>query len=556
MGSNEDYLDNLLQSMLAEEGEAEAQKSLIDSGETDNAQENEEVDLDALLNSLEGIEDIVQENAQEKEQEETEEAEKDIWAVEEDAAAEEQPEKEQDETGEDQAETKMLSPEEIEAMFAQMDAEEALEAGQESDEKMYSDEELQEDDAESGESEDDLLAMLEGMEEQDPDLNEINSLLEKSDHHEAVDDDVMALLDEDEEAQVYPAFEMDEAEQTDSVDDSEASEKPEKSRRKRKERKKREKVKAPKEKAVKEKKEGFFSRLFKALTEEEEKVNTADTYDMNAENEAILQEMEQEDAATIPEKKGKKPKKEKKKKEKEPKKEKAKKEKKPKKEKVKKEKVPKAPAPKGKPLPKKKTAVVVLFAATVFAAVMLFSDFVPGIMEIRKAREAFEQADYETTFALLAGREHREEEENIYQASLLVAQMQRSMDSYLNYQRMGMDIQALDALIKGIGKYEEVSAEAGELGIQSRVDEIYTAILSALDSAYGISEDEAKEIFAEKEDDVYYTIALKRVLGMEIPAIGHQGTESADGMIQEVVSEEDVPQEDMLDAENDFLNDY
>lgn len=549
MGSNEDYLDNLLQSMLAEEGEAEAQKSLIDSGETDNAQENEEVDLDALLNSLEGIEDIVQENAQEKEQEETEEAEKDIWAVEEDAAAEEQPEKEQDETGEDQAETKMLSPEEIEAMFAQMDAEEALEAGQESDEKMYSDEEQQEDDAESGESEDDLLAMLEGMEEQDPDLNEINSLLEKSDHHEAVDDDVMALLDEDEEAQVYPAFEMDEAEQTDSVDDSEASEKPEKSRRKRKERKKREKVKAPKEKAVKEKKEGFFSRLFKALTEEEEKANTADTYDMNAENEAILQEMEQEDAAAIPEKKGKKPKKEKKKKEKKPKKEKAKKEKKPKKEKVKKEKAPKAPVPKGKPLPKKKTAVVVLFAATIFAAVMLFSDFVPGIMEIRKAREAFEQADYETTFALLAGREHREEEENIYQASLLVAQMQRSMDSYLNYQRMGMDIQALDALIKGIGKYEEVSAEAGELGIQSRVDEIYTAILSALDSAYGISEDEAKEIFAEKEDNVYYTIALKRALGIEIPRAEQEEPEATEDRIEEI-----IPQEDMLDAESDFVD--
>ena len=207
--------------------------------------------------------------------------------------------------------------------------------------------------------------------------------------------------------------------------------------------------------------------------------------------------------------------------------------------------------PKGKPLPKKKTAAVLLFAVTVFAAVMLFTDFLPDIVEIQKAKTAYKEADYQKVYELLSGKERKTEEEEMYQAALLVEQMQRPMESYLNYQKMGMDLKALDALVKGVGKYQAVQEKAEKYGVQEKTEEIYQTILEALDSAYGVSEDKALEILAAK-DDVYYTLALKQALGMETPDITGDGQQTGSDEA-EPVEESGEPREDLLDEEADIF---
>lgn len=570
MDTNEDYLDNLLQSMLAEEGGEDdtAQKSLIDTSEAEST-DNDSIDLDALLSSLEGIEGEMEETQEPGEEipetdifaADSEDENLEEWQPEDNVETEESPEESVDleETGsveeelpEDADEPKMLSPEEIEAMFAEMDQEEAMESENDMAEEIVSEDDSEESDADGGGEEDDLLAMLESMESDNSDLNEINSLLEKSDNNEMVEEDMLALLDDtsDQEDVTESVSGIDN--QTDeggwygmeAAGTEENGQENGKKKRKKKEKKERKKKeKAPKEKSAKG---GLFSKLLNLISEEEELLAEGGT------------EQAQDADAAVPEKKKKekKPKKEKKAKTEKVKKE--KKEKKPKKEKVKKEKAPKVPEPKGRPLPKKKLASVILFAATVFAAVLLFTDFIPEIMENIQAKEAFEQADYERVYELLVCKERKKSEEKLYQSALLIEQLERSMESYLNYEKMGMDIQALDALVKGVGKYEAISEAAVEYGVQDKVDEVYESILITLESAYGVSKEQALDMLAAK-DDVYYTLALKQALGMETPEnILGIVSETVEGETAEEdaerVSEETVMPEDMLDAEMDMLD--
>lgn len=557
MGTNEDYLDNLLQSMLAEEGGADssAQTSLIDDSSANDSQESDEMDLDALLNSLEGIGEETDESgaASEDEPEEDifstgeESAEPEEWQEAEEAEEEYAAEPEESADSFD-SDVKMLSPEEIEAMFAQMDEEEAQETENQPGEIDGADEEIEENSSESVSEEDDLLAMLENMEEENPELDEINSLLEKSDNNEFVNDDMLALQEDtaDEGAAMDADIFSGEGNLDSMSEEEEENTRAGKGRRQKRERKKKEKTEKVKKEKIKKEKEsgskgGFFSGLLNYLTEDisdEEEVSEKSAAAEGSE------EANEKESGTI--KKGKKAKKEKVKKEKVKKEKKPKKEKK-KKEKVKKEKPPKEPEPKGKPLPKKKLMTVILFAVTVFAAVMLLTDFIPGIVEVRKAKEAFKEADYGTVYELLAGKEKKAEEEEIYQASLLVEQMQRSADSYLNYERLGMDMQALDALIKGVGKYRSVSEKAGELGVQAKVDELYEMILTTLWDVYGVSEEEALEILAA-EDDVYYTLGLKKALGYETVSV------SEEEPLEEEIDVDTAAEPDVLEEEQDIIS--
>lgn len=557
MGTNEDYLDNLLQSMLAEESGANgsAQTSLIDDSGANDSQKSDEMDLDALLNSLEGIDEETDESGAVSENE----PEEDIFSTGEESAepkewqeaeqAEEEYAAEPEESADSlSGEAKMLSPEEIEAMFAQMDEEEAQESENQLEEIDSADEEIEATSGESVSEEDDLLAMLENMEEENPELDEINTLLEKSDNNEFVNDDMMALQEDtaDEGAGMDADILNGEGDWESTREAEDESTKAGKGRRQKRERKKKEKTEKVKKEKVKKEKEpgskgGFFSVLLNYLTED-----TPDEEEVSPKSAAAEGSEEADGEKGGTRKKGKKPKKEKVKKEKAEKEKKPKKEKK-KKEKVKKEKPPKEPEAKGKPLPKKKLMTVILFAATVFVAVMLFTDFIPGIVEVTKAKEAFKEADYGTVYGLLAGKEKKAEEEEIYQAALLVEQMQRSADSYLNYERLGMDMQALDALVKGVGKYRSVSEKAGELGVQAKVDELYEMIRTTLWDVYGVSEEEALEMLAA-EDDVYYTLGLKKVLGYETVKVSEAES------LEEESGVDTAAEPDVLEEEQDIIS--
>ena len=259
-----------------------------------------------------------------------------------------------------------------------------------------------------------------------------------------------------------------------------------------------------------EKKEGFFARLLKALTREDEEPENEGLASLTDENKQVLDELGDDDG-----KKGKKKKekKEKKPKEKKPKKEKPPKEKKP--PKPKKEKKPKPPKDPGAPEPAispKKVALSFIFAASLGILVCIPAFVLPDRIASQRAHNAFEQNEYTTAYKMLYGKEMNEDETLVYEQSRVLAWAQRYLDGYQNYTAMNMKEEALDMLLMAMRNQSDLVEEATKYSVENEVNTVYSSIELLLSESYGLSSDDVAEINAIKKDRDY-TIRLMEIVG-------------------------------------------
>ena len=447
---------------------------------------------------------------------------------------------------------------------------------------------------EPGEDDSDLSALLASM-GGDEALSEINDLLEKSDQGVAVDDDMLALLGdtpEGEEGEGSFDFFADEGSETEEgvaenireITSEEQAEKgnpktKQQKRKEEKERKKREKA-AKKSNASQSagaedvdtlggdseiigngenKKKGFFAKFIDLLLEEDDGEGTDGDGEagdvglvignLTDENKELLDELSAEDKKNA-KKKGKKEKKDKKDK-KDKKKaeaaaedgeeggedEAAEKPKKPKKvKKSKKEKkVEEEPSVPEKKLSKKKVTSVFLFCATIAACIVVVTMLLPQQMEKQEARIAFDNNQYAQVYELLYGKELNEEDEVLLHKSSLVLQMQRKLDSYDNYVKMDMPMEALNALIEGVDRYRTLREDAEMYNVGGEIASIYGQILARLSDNYGLSESDAMDIISSG-DDVSYSQRLQSII---FGVIYDEGEETQPMEKQDVLPEEE-----------------
>ncbi len=423
---------------------------------------------------------------------------------------------------------------------------------------------------EGAEGDDDLSALLAGM-DHDGELSEINDLLEASDQGVTADDDILAMLEgTDDNGDSFDFFENDEAaREAGSIREltpeeiaarEGGAEKPKKEKKKRKKlfgKKKKggdeeeteesagteledlfgtgeEEPEAP----AGEKKPGLAARIMNFLLESDEDDEdplaaeiladgVGETGTVTDENKELLDELSAED------KKGKKKKKKDKKKGKKGKEEegeegaedkKAQKKKEKKEKKEKKKKVAQEAdllAPPEKKLSKKKVMTVFVFCATLAACIMLVTTYLPTYMQKREAHAAYDHGNYGEVFLLLYDKERSEQDEILFQRSNLVLQMERKLKSYNNYVNLNMRLEALNALISGVDRYQRILPEAEKYNVVSEVSDSYTQILERLSTDFGVSEEQALEIIAS-EDDVTYSQKLEAIIsgafyGEEVP---------------------------------------
>lgn len=387
-------------------------------------------------------------------------------------------------------------------------------------------------------ADDDFSDILEIMDE-DPDLAEINDMLKKVDKNEPVqdDDDVMGLLnqmadDESKEAEPVTQSIPESVPEPEKVNVDAIASQEEASTGKKKKGIKKAKKKAPKEskkskesstedttvEESKEKKPGVLSKVFHLLTDEWEPEPTEEELAQAAEEAKAAKE--EADAKKAEDKKAKAEEKKAKAAEKEAaKKAKAeeaaakKKEKQDAKEAKLAEKRAKeeAEAPKNqKRLSPKKIAVVTVFAASVLAGILLFSNYASFQDSIAKARRAYYAGDYKSVYIETYGEKLDESDSIIEAKSKVILTMQRKLDSYQNHMKLGQNVEALNALITGLQTYDTINQEAENYGVLAEVDSIKDEILAILESNYGLNEEEAKALLQD-DDKVSYTLALDRI---------------------------------------------
>lgn len=251
---------------------------------------------------------------------------------------------------------------------------------------------------------------------------------------------------------------------------------------------------------AKPKKKGLLAKILDFLTEEEPELTAGEDINLlSDENKAILDEVDAEDEGK---KKGKKGKKEKK--AKEPKEKKPKKPKKPKKEKV------QEPIDPKKIVPMKMKITIFALALSVLAIVLLLMKFVPGMMNMSDARKAYYAKDYKDTFISLYGKKLGDSDRILYEKAKILVLIERKYESYENYMTMDMPIQALDALLQGLVKYETVKERAEEYGVLNDLNQIRDKLLAALALQFGVNEAEAMEIIEYSSVD--YTLKLQSIV--------------------------------------------
>lgn len=540
MGSDEENLDDLLSLLKEEENEAEENETIEDETIENEIEENgaEEILLEEDNVETSALDELLKEGMQGDDQIEEEEL-VDI----DDVPEMNEPlmdESALDDMGLfdfalDEEEEGLISPDEVDAMFAAADA-----------------------------------AIANEMQDGAPDSKNVepgqpeNTAEEKSNIEEAA------------------AQEKDE----DSEENSETEEESGKKKKKKKEKKKKEKKekkslfgkkgkaedipegdlgekagKGSGDSGAEEKKPGFIAKLLSLLIEtEEEDIGLPDrdlgSIEPSDENKNILEELEKED-------KKKKKKKVKSKKEEGEGKEKKKKEKKPKKVKEKPAKEPDAvkDTKPGKRISKKGVLVIAALCLSLMAMIIVTCSMIPDFFEKREAREAFYDADYIKVYEMMYGKTLDESDEIIFHKAETILELDRKLDSYQNYLGIGEEVRALDSLMSGVERYPEILAKAEEYRVTQEVNAIYEMILGVLSDKYFISEEEARTIIAYS--DVLYTKRLESLVNgtpFEEPSVVEETNEQpqAEQDIlpeEQVIIEEDIPAkpEEVLPQEEEIL---
>ncbi len=538
MGSDEENLDDLLSLLKEEENEAEENETIEESIE-DEIEENgtEELLLDEGSEETSALDELLNEGMQGEDQIEEEEL-VDI----DDVPEMNEPlmdESSLDDMGLfdfalDEEEEGLISPDEVDAMFAAADAAIASEMQDGSPDSENAEKGQPESTAEEKSNIEEAAQGTEGNLEENSETEEESGKKKKKKKEKKKKEkkEKKSLFGRKGNAENIPEGDLGEKAGKGSGDSSEEEKKP-----------------------------GFIARLLSLLIEtEEEDIGLPDrdlgSLEPSDENKNILEELEKED-------KKKKKKKVKSKKEGGEGKEKKKKEKKPKKVKEKPAKEPdseKDTKP-GKRISKKGVLVIAALCLSLMAMIIVTCSMIPDFFEKREAREAFYESDYIKVYEMMYGKTLDESDEIIFHKAETILQLDRKLDSYQNYLGIGEEVRALDSLMSGVEKYPEILAKAEEYRVTQEVNAIYEMILGVLSDKYSISEEEARTIIAYS--DVLYTKRLESLVNgtpFEEPSVAEEINEQpqAEQDIlpeEQAIIEEDIPAEpeEVLPQEEEIL---
>ena len=171
--------------------------------------------------------------------------------------------------------------------------------------------------------------------------------------------------------------------------------------------------------------------------------------------------------------------------------------------KPKKEKKPK-PEPKPGDILKIKPKSIMLFitlVASVIVLISLLKTTVSYTTAISKAKTNLENGDYSKVYESLSGMKLNKSDETLYRQATLITYVTRQYESYQNYMEMDMKTEAINALVKGLARYDTYYNEANSLGVGNQMKEARAQIIQAFNDTFKISESEAVSLVAMSDNN-------------------------------------------------------
>lgn len=247
------------------------------------------------------------------------------------------------------------------------------------------------------------------------------------------------------------------------------------------------------EKAKKEKKKGFFARLFGNVPLDKDEMEEEPTEE---ELKAIKEEKEKKKAEQ-------KALKAQKKKEKADAKEKAKKDKLAAKEAKKKEKL-EAQVPEEPSRINRVGAGIIFGLFAAIACVVIFgTNTFTYAQSVSNAKDYFSKKRYTRAYMQLAGLEIKEKDQKTYDRVVTVMYVNKQLNSYENYYNMEKYPEALDSLVKGLKRYNKYLEQAKELDIKQDLDYVKAGILDSLNESFGLEEGDVAYLLSMHDQEKY-----------------------------------------------------
>jgi uncharacterized Zn finger protein len=128
-------------------------------------------------------------------------------------------------------------------------------------------------------------------------------------------------------------------------------------------------------------------------------------------------------------------------------------------------------------------------------------------MVIKKATDYFGRQRYSMAYDEIAGVEVKQKDEELKDRIYTVMYVERLYESYENNMTLGRTDKALDALIRGLEKYDEHYEEAVELDIAGDIDTCKQKIIAALNDTFSMTEEDAYTVMAMDGQDYITALA-------------------------------------------------
>lgn len=157
--------------------------------------------------------------------------------------------------------------------------------------------------------------------------------------------------------------------------------------------------------------------------------------------------------------------------------------------------------------------IVVICAALILAGVILGTNVFGYKITISEAERYFNLQKYADAYEEILGTDVKEKDPDTYNKIIIVMKVQQSLNSYSNYANMKYYPDALNALLRGLQKYDENIDDAMDLEIEGDLEVCKDKILSILRDEFGLSESEAYDILsldAEAYSEKVVSVAMKK----------------------------------------------
>lgn len=157
------------------------------------------------------------------------------------------------------------------------------------------------------------------------------------------------------------------------------------------------------------------------------------------------------------------------------------------------------------------TTIVIIFFVTIGIFTAFGSYLLHRTTSLTAAENYYANGEFIRAYDEICGVKLQEDDRQLYDRIRMCSQMQKELNSYSNYTKLEMHLEALDSLMKGIRYYDIHKEQADALGAMGALNSLESQIAANLYDVYGLSETQAREIL-EIEDQAEYTKRLEQIV--------------------------------------------